>query len=818
MKGVLQDLRYASRLLVKNPGFTTVAVLTLALGIGVNAVVFCWLQTIVLDPLPGISDPARVVAIVQSDPNGVQLPLVSYPELKDMAAGDAFAGFIGTRSAPALLELNGRDHWVSASVATANIFEVLGVRPEKGRTFVPEDDAAEGGSSVVVISDGLWQREFARDPAIVGRTVRLNRHEFTIVGVAPPEFRGVMGDSRIDLWAPLAMHEAVLSFGSYSSRTFHWIHLLARLRQGASVTHAQAALTLLSAQMAKAYPESEGGVEFKAFPLWKSPFGEQAAFLPVLRIVFAMAGGILLIVIANVSCLLLSRAANRQTEVTVRVALGAGRFRLMRQFLTESLTLALVGGVVGLLFAVWAVRSLKTFVPAAATPFDYEFRLTPVAVAFAVALAIAAAVLFGLAPALMSSRADLATSLKGSSRSFSSGGFRSRTLRSLVVTEVALALMLLIGAGLCVKGFRQARRLDLGFDPHGVLYAGLDLVPNGYSPERARLFDQALCERLLSLPGVTDAALVNTPPLGVDGAFTGQVEVEGREARESESRIESFVIASPGYLSVMRIPLLEGRDFQDTDDATRPNVAIVNDTMARRYWPGLDPVGRRFSMAVGIAPIQTFEVVGVARTAKYNSLSEPSTPLVYVNYLQRPIASLFMSALVRTRESPELVVPLLRDQIHALDPAVEPLSVMSLEEYIQPAFLSVRVAATLLVILSAAALALAAIGLYGVISYAVSQRSHEIGVRLALGAQARDTVWMILKQGMTLVAVGVGVGQIASLALSYVLARFLYGVSATDSAAFVGSAALLCLVALLAAYIPARRAMRVDPMVALRYE
>ena len=813
-----QDVRGALRILRKSPGFTITAVLILAVAIGANVTTFSWLETIVLNPLPGMATPSKVVAIVQSDSGGVQLPFVSYPDFAELAREKkAFAGFVGTRSTPALLELNGGNRWVNATVATANIFSVLGVGLEKGRGFLPSEDASEGGSPVAVIGDALWRREFGGDPSIVGRSIILNRHEFTIVGVAPAEFRGVNPGSHTDVWAPLSMHDAVLNFGSYSSRFFRWIRPLARLGDGVQADRARAELTLVSTRLSKAYPDSNKGVQFSLFPLWKSPFGDQAVFLPVLRIVLAMAGGILLIAVANLSCLLLSRAVHRQQEVTVRAALGARRSRLIRQFFTENLILAVVGGSIGLALATWAARFLALIIPEAA-PFDYQFRLDPATAAFTIGLTMLSAVLFGIAPALTSTRTDLATSLRSSARTLSAGAHSRKLLNGLVISEITLATVLLVGAGLCVRGFEQAKRLDLGFDAQNVLYAGLNLVPNRYSAAQGKVFDRALQERLRRVTGIEEAAFVNTPPLGVNGAFSGQVEVPGHIGQESETRNVSFVIVSAGYFQVMRIPLLEGRDFEDADDASRPNAAIINEVMAKRYWPGLDPIGRQFRMAVGIAPTDTFTVIGVARAAKYNSLAEPPTPVAYFTYLQRPLASLFMSLLIRSTGDPRSVASSVRQAINNLDPAVEPVTIMPLQEYIRPAFLPARVAATVLGILSAAALVLASIGLYGVMSYAASRRVREIGIRLALGAQPGETVWMMVREGMVLAVGGIAAGQALSLGLSRVLSRFLYGVSPTDVPTFAASGVLLCTVALAAGWIPARRAMRVDPMVALRHE
>ncbi len=816
---LLDDVRFGARLLRKQPTFTVGIVLMLALGIGLNATVFSWLETVVLDPLPGVSDPGSLVAIVQADDANPSLPLVTYPDFEELTrASSVFAGVIGSRSTMALLSHDGRTDWVSASVATANVFERLGVQAKLGRTFRNEEDVGEGQHPVAILGESLWQREFGADDAIIGRTIRLNQQLFTVVGVVPASFRGVSGGSQIDVWTPLSMHEAVLNFGSYTSRSFRWIHTMARLRPGVGLNRAEAALALLSAQLAVAHPESNAGVAFKAFPLWKSPYGGQAAFLPALRIVLAMTGAVLLIVIANVCCLLLARAALRHTEVMTRVAIGAGRSRLVRQFLTESLMLASAGGAAGGLFARWAVRLLPRLIPVASTGFVYDFSLSGHALAFTAALTITAATVFGLVPALAAQSVDVAGALRGAARGSTSGPRRGRLLGSLVVMEVALALVLLVGAALCLKGFQRAARVETGFNPDNVLFAGLNLVPNGYSAERARNFDQALARRLRSAPGIVDAAFVNTAPLGASRPFTGTLDVEGREARASESRTVPFVIASAGYLSVMRIPLLQGRDFEESDDETRQKVALVNDAMARRYWPGQNPIGRRFRMAVGIAPAEAFVVIGVCGTSKYTSLAEPPTPMVYVTYPQRPIASLFMNVVVRSVDGYDGAAAVLRRELHAVDPAVEPLSVAPLPEYIQSAFVPVRVAATLLAVSAAVALALAATGLYAVMSYGVNERVKEIGIRIALGARTRDAMRLVLARAMTLVAIGIAIGQVISLATAPLLAGFLYGVSATDPVTLIGVGGGLAAVGFAASALPTLRVAGIDPVSAMRSE
>src|SRR5581483_275266 len=585
MSTVWQDLRFGLRALWKHPGFTSMAVLMLGLGVGVNTTVFCWLQTSVLHPLPGVSDSSRVKALIQADGSGTLSSRVSYSDFRDLAGlKQVFSGVIGTSPAEVILGINGRNEWVNARVATASTFAVLGVNPEYGRSFVPDEDQGEGGHPIILVSHRLWKSEFGGKASAVGSAVRLNQQLFTVVGVLPPEFHSVVGGAQVDVWAPLSMHEAVLNYGSYASRSFRWIQPLARLRPGVGELQAGAALATLSSQLQQAYAESNRGVHFELFPLWKSPFAGQAQFMPVLRILLAVSLGVLLIVAVNISCLLLARGAAREKEIAVRVAIGAGRWRLVRQMLTESLLLAGFGGCLAWCVALFGVRLLAGFVLRASGGCGYPFRLDIGTLAFLLLLTALIAVLFGLVPALRSSRTGFLEGLKAG-RGSSLGLSHHRTLQLLVGSEMAIALVLLIAAGLCLRGFGRARHLDLGFNPHDVLYARLNLVPNNYSAQRAREFDQALRSRLTAVPDMANAAFVNTAPLGPGGTFSGTVDVPGHTAAGNENRLVSFIIASPGYFDVLRTPILSGRDFSDADDQTRSNVAIIN-----QVWRGI--IGR----------------------------------------------------------------------------------------------------------------------------------------------------------------------------------------------------------------------------------
>jgi predicted permease len=800
-------------LLSKNPAFTLVAVLSLGLGIGANTTIFCWIQAILLNPLPGVAESDRLVVLVSTHGTATY-DTVSYPDLKDYAGlKDVFSGIIGSQITPASLSVGGRSQWIFGQIATANFFDVLGVRAVVGRTFLPEEGSKPGGHPVMVISYGLWQRRFGGDPRLVGKTVELNRHSFTIVGVAPPEFQGTMSALRIDFWAPLMMHEEVANFGSLNERRDRWLHTQARLQPGVSLQRAQVAATMLARQLEQAYPKEDREIGMKVLPMWKAPYGGQAFFLPVLRILIVVSGVVLLIVAANIANLLLARATSRQKEIAIRLAMGAGRMRLIRQLLTESIVLAMVGGATGVLFANWAVDLFKFFMPNTHLPIGYDFRVDYQTLGFTVLLALITGILFGLTPAFQAVRTDMHDTLKEGTRGSSAGGRVHHNLRgALVVSEVALALLLLVGAGLCIKGFNRARLIDPGFDPDNVLVAGLRIGANGYDEKTGLVFYRKLHQRLNELPGVTDAGLASWFPLGFEGGPATSVDPEGYVRAPNEDVTVPYAILSPGYFAAMRIPLLEGRDFTDQDDRNSLPVAIINDNFAKRFWPGQDAIGHRFK-AVG----RVLTVVGIVKSGKYRSLNEPPRPFVYLPY-QQGVWDLNLGVALRTKGDTAGMVGTIRRAIHELDPGVEVWSSLSMTDYIKAAFLAQKVTSTLLVILGLTALLLASMGIYGVMAYTVSQRTHEFGIRVALGARSNNVLALVLRQGMFLTLLGVGIGLGGAFALTKALSSFLYGVSPFDPVTFSTVALALALVTLFACYLPARRATRVDPIVALRYE
>jgi predicted permease len=811
----MNNLKFAFRQLFKSPGFTAVAVLSLALGIGANTTVFCWIQAVVLRPLPGVSRADRLVVVTPTFANTTWGETMSLPDLRDYARStNVFAGIIGSQITPACLSVNGQPEWVYGQIATANFFDVLGVKPLLGRAFFPDEDQKPGGHPVMVLSEGFWRRRFAGDPSIVGKVVELNRHSFTIVGVAPASFHGTMSGLNFDFWAPVAMHQQVANFGSMTNRGDHWLHTQARLQPGVSRKQAQAAASVLARQLEQSYPDTNKQVGLRLLPLWKSPYGGQALLLPVLSILLAVSLGVLAIVTANVANLLLARATTRQKEIAIRLALGAGRARLLTQLLTESVLLALIGGTLGAMLAHWGTDLLMALMPRSHLPIGYDFQLDVPTLALTTLLAVVTGITFGLIPAWQATRTDLHDTLKEGGRGSGAGASHHLLRGALVVAEVALAVLLLVSAGLCIRGFQRAHQVDLGFNPDQVLVSGLRIGMHGYTEETGKVFYRQLQERFAQVPGVKAVALQSWLPLGLEGGGSWGVQVEGytRQPNEDTSILHSIV--SPGHFNLLRIPLLDGRDFTPQDTAQTPLVAVINEAMARRFWPGQNPVGRTFSVWGGR---RVMTVIGVVKTGKYRSLSEPLQSFFYTPY-EQGVWDLNLGIGLRVEGDPSSYAAVLRREIHALDSGVEVWAMLTMNEFIQAAFLAQRISAILLMGSGAVALGLAALGVYGLMAYVVGQRTHEVGVRMALGAQPRDVSRLVLGQGLRLVAIGVAVGAVGAAASGRLLTTFLYGVHPFDPVTFLCVAAALSLAGLVACWLPARRAARVDPMEALRCE
>jgi len=811
----MNDLKFALRQLLKNPGFTAVAVLTLALGIGANTAAFSWIQTVLLRSLPAVTEPDRLVVIAPRHVSGNLIDTMSYADLKDLAEHkELFAGVVASQYGPVSMTVGTDPEWAWAQCVTANFFDVLGVRPVLGRTLLPEEESAPGGHPVVVLSHAFWQRRFGGDSNIIGRTLTLNRHAFTIVGVAASGFRGTMGGLAFDLWAPVMMREQLLPGGSdpniFRARNDRWLHTVARLAPGVSVGQARTAVETIARQWEQEYPTSNRNICFALVAMWKSPWGAPGVLMPVLSVMFVVTCLVLLIVAANIANLLLVRATQREREIAVRLAVGASRARVIRQLLTESVLLAVLGAAAGVPCAVWLIHLTQEMIPVVFLPVVFDPQLDVRALLFMLLAACGIGLLFGLAPAWQSTRPNLCVALKGGARGVSGGRHWLRS--SLVAAEIALALLLLISAGLCFQSFRQARRMNPGFDPSGVLLANIRLGVNGYSERDGRLFYRKLIERLRPLPGVESVSLGDYVPLGPEGGSSARVRPEGYVPQANEYMSLPYNIVSPGYFETLRIPLTEGRDFTARDDASAPGAIIINEIAARRFWPGRSALGRRIT----IFGNREMTVVGVARAAKVRWLNEPAREFFYIPLEQ--FYSPNMNVHLRTAANPLSLADSARRELRALDAAVQPAITVPMTEVTDFSVLTYRIAASVLTVLGATALLLAMLGIYGVMAFVVNQRTQEIGIRMALGAAKGDVLTLVLGQGARLALIGVIAGLICALAATRLLSSVLVGVSMLDPVTFCSALLLLSAVALLACYLPARRAAKVDPVVALRYE
>lgn len=814
MDTVWQDVRYGVRLLAKSPGFTTVAVLTLALGISANTTVFSWVESVLLNPFPGARQSHRLVTLETVTPSGEFIDS-SWPDYRDYRdRARTLSGIFALEDRPLTLGDDREGEWLWGGMVSDNFFDVLGVEPALGQLFHPNNQEEKRGAyPVAVITHGLWTRRYNADPAIIGRTVRVNQQPLVVIGVAEKKFSGVFFGISLDVWLPLMMAEPLTgSAGWLDNRESRSLHLLARLQDGVTLEQARAEIKTIATQLQQAFPDSNQGISAELLPLWQAPYGAQSVLLGLLALLMAVSIIVLIIAGANVANLLLARATGRQKEISIRLAVGAGRARLIRMLLTESLLLALLAGAVGTLLAVWMVDLLWFFVPDTELPIALDTGLNLPVLGFTLLVCLGSGVVFGLAPALQSARLDLVESLKEGGRT-SGTGTRSRLRGLLVVAEVALALVTLVGAGLFIQSFQRTQRINPGFDPKNVLLAGLNLSASGYDRAQGIEFYERLLERAARLPGVEVAALAEDVPLGFAGGSWEDIEVEGYVPRPDENMRIYRNIVAPDYFTVMRIRLLQGRDFTLHDDPEAAPVVIVNETFLRRFLPNQNPLGKRIR---GWGEWLT--VVGVVADIKYQALREKPLPYMYVPFRQFYRIDTGIGLHLRTAGPPEALVPTVRQLVRDLDPDVSIFAATSVERYIAAAVFAQRIAASLLTALGGLALLLAALGLYSVMAYSVSQRTHEVGIRMALGAQPRDIFRLVVKNGMALTAVGLALGLLTCLVVARLLTSMLYGVSPTDPLTLAGIALLLAATALLACYLPARRAARVDPMVALRYE
>jgi len=832
IEDLLHDLRYGLRMMARNPSFTAVAVLTLAIGIGATTTAFTWINAVLLQPLGGVADPNRLVILESVTPNGEWVPN-SYPDFIDFRDRlKLLDGIAVTR--PSAFSVGREDHAdrVWGELVSGNFFAVLGVKAESGRLFLPAEFAdAPGKFPIAVISDRYWRSHFGADPGIAGKTILINQHELTIVGVAAPAFHGSLPVTAFDLWVPYVEQPALNGVKEWMLRDRHTRNMLgiARLKQGVTIDEARGELKALADRMAIANADVSEGMSATLLPLWKSPHGPQGLLVGPLRILMGVCILVLLIVCANVANLLMARATVREREFTARLALGAGRARLARQVLTESLLLTGSGAALGLAVTPWMSRALKFLMPPGPMQQLVAMDTRPdfAVLAFTAGVCVLAAIAAGLVPALQVGRLNLSARLNAGGRSGTASRGRNRLRSALVGSEVALALVTLVGAGLFARGFQTTMRIDPGFDPNHVLLNQFYLNTNGYNLAQRKEFCRRLGERMLAAPGVTDVAYSDGVPLGFEPSWWEELKIEGYATRPNENMSIFRNVISPGYLPLMHIPIVEGRNFteQDNEDDKSPAVMIVNQAFVRRFFAGRDPIGTRIH---GWG--SWFRVVGVAKDSKYHYLGENTPAYFYVPFRQLYREDMNLAFYVRTKGEPDSVLSTLRAQVRDLDPNVTVFDAAPLKEFIGASLYPQKVAASLMTVLGSIALLLAAVGLYSVMAYSVAQRTQEIGVRMAMGAQRGHVLRMVIRQGLALTAGGLIAGAVLAIGLARAIASVsftnsamgssekLLGSGADNPLIYLAAAGFLCAVAAMASWLPARRAAAIDPMRALRME
>jgi len=818
METLLQDVRYGARMLMKNPGFLIVAVITLALGIGANTAIFSMVDAFLLRPLP-VKDPAQITVLAFQQKQGnflTQFSLADYRDIRDQSTGvfsDVFAYQFGLDG----LSVDGKADRVMTNYVTGNYFSALGLKPALGRLILPSEGDVPGADPVMVLSYSYWQTRFGGDPGIIGRKVSVDGQPITVVGVAPKGFVGVYPILSVQGYLPMGMATIAGNPSDFmTNRQVRNVPILARLRPGVKLDQAQAVLAVISQRLAQEYPEGHKDLSVKAFRELEArpnPDPNHTVFV-VGGLFLGLAVMVLLLACVNVANILLVRSTVREREMAIRAALGAARIRMIRQLLTESVLLALLGGVAGVLLGFWGSSALGSVNVQTDLPVHFDFGFDWRVFGFATAAALLTGIIVGIVPAVRASRGNLSAILHEGGRGVVGGKNRLRS--TLVVVQVAGSLILLIIAGLFTRSLAQAQRTDLGFKPDHVLNLIMDPNEIGYNQSQTRDFYKNLLQRVRALPGVVSASTANATPMGYYNNFDS-LNIEGYQPPPGQPAPSSlYNTVSTDYFSTMGVPLLRGRNFTEADDENSQYVAIVSEAMAKQFWPDKDPIGHQFQMTSDLK--HSLVIVGVAKDIRFNGLTGPFSPMFYAPFLQHQNGNSLQALQLRTAGAPETMIPEVEHTVESLAQLpVFDVQTMSQALNTLNGLLFYKIGAVLAALLGMLGLVLAIVGVYGVVSYAATQKTHEIGVRMALGAQPADILKMIFREGLLIVGVGLLVGIAGALAAGQVVGSFLT-VSARDPVTYAIVTAILLVVALSACFIPARRAMRVDPMVALRYE
>jgi predicted permease len=815
MRNFIQDLRYAVRQMARKPGMTLFAVLSLALGIGANSSIFSLVNAILFRELPA-RNPDELVDVYSGKEGEMQYLTWSYPDFADVRTWNSvFSEMAAVNLTIATRDDGRRTELLFGEQVSGNFFRMYGVRPLLGRDFLPEEDATEGTHPVVLLGHRFWKDRLGADPGIAGKVLKLNGQQLTVIGVAPEFFKGSFPGVSSDFWVPMHLGRALGGGAELIERGSRSLFVKARLKPGVSLEKAQAELTALAGRLRKAYPDHDEGLTTTLIPtrdVVLNPAIDGPIF-GVAGLLMGIVGLVLLIACSNIANLLLVRAAERRREIAIRLALGASRGRLIRQLLTESVLLALLGGAAGLLIAIWTARLIVTFKPPLPIPINLDVPLDWRVLAFTLGIALLTGILCGLAPALQSTRPGVVTALKDEEAGLMRRHRKLGLRNLLVVAQVATSALLLVGAGLFLRSLGNAQSIDPGFQLRNGIAVQFALELGGtYDETRGRAFYERLLERVRALPGVRSASLAEHLPLGMN-IHISDIEIEGRpKPRKGEELTTDRSGVVPGYFSTLGIPLVAGRDFNAGDRPGAQRVVIVNQTAARRYWPGEDPLGKRLRFGEG----EWLTVVGVAKDGKYRTLGEEQRPFVYPNNLQQ--YSAFMTLVVATGGSEQAMLEQVRREIDKLDPNVPIFSISTFSKHLSIMLFPARLGAALLAAFGTLGLLLAGIGLYGVVAASVARRTREVGIRMSLGAQRWDVLSLVVREGMTLTGIGLALGLGLALLASQLLRNLLYGIGTYDPVTYVTVALVLGGIAFCANLVPAGRATRVEPVVAIKYE